>query len=153
MKVKLEQLKAAGIQTGCAFGGFVASHTANQMASKMAPAKIAKFVPYGTLALGVAIAAISKNDAVQAFGVGVAAHGLIKSVNNFTAPSLDEAGNSLPATGVKAMIGQYVPQLNGLEDASWGMGYVGSFPEYDETPLMMGIGNTEEMPVENAEWM
>lgn len=144
MKVKLDQIKTAGVQTGMAVAGFVGGHVANQFA----PEQFKKFVPYGELAAGLALAAMSKNEAVQAFGVGLASHGAIKTVNNLTAPSAD----GTPATGIKAMIGQYVPTLSGLEDASWGMGYIGEYPEYyEETPLLMGT--MEELPSENAEWM
>lgn len=147
MKVKVEQLKTAGIQTGMAVAGFVGGHVANQFA----PAKVQKFVAPGTIVLGLGLAAVAKQSAVQAFGVGLATHGAIRTVNNFTAPSLDAEGNAIAATGIKAMIGNYVPSLNGIEgyDEYEGMQYA-EYPSYEETPMLMGLENQEPA---NEEWM
>jgi hypothetical protein len=146
MKVKVEQLKSAGIQTGMALAGFVGGHVANQFA----PAQVQKFVAPGTIVLGLGLAAVAKQSAVQAFGVGLATHGAIRTVNNFTAPSLDAEGNEIAATGIKAMIGNYVPSLNGLGYTEYeGMEYA-EYPSYEETPLLMGL---EPESPENEEWM
>lgn len=147
MKVKVEQLKSAGIKTGMAVAGFVGGHVANQFA----PAPVAKYLPYGEVVGGLVLAAVSKQPNVQAFGVGLASHGAIKTVNKFTGPSYDTEGNLIAATGVKGMIGSYVPSLNGaaLGYAHAGMGYA-EFPSYEETPLLMGL--EPEQPA-NAEWM
>lgn len=151
MKVNVAQLKTAGISTGMAIAGFTAGHVANSFA----PQKVQKFVPYGEIVAGVAIAAIAKQGAVQSFGVGLAAHGALKTVNNLTAPSMDAEGNTVAATGIKAMISNYVPRLSGVDSYGMGCAYgygMGFADElvYEETPMLMGL---EEEAPQTEEWM
>lgn len=140
MKLDVKKVKSAGIQTGMAVAGFVGGHVASQFA----PAKVQKFVPYGEIALGVGLAAISKSDAVSAFGVGLAAHGAVKTVNNLTS-----SADGSPATGIKGMISNYMPSLNGYDSMGIGMGYA-NYPQYEEAPLLMGV---DEYAPAQSEWM
>lgn len=151
MKLDKKQVKTAGIATSMAVAGFVGGHVAN----KFTPAKVSKYGHYISGALGLGIAVVSKNEAAQAFGVGMATHAVIKTVNNFTGPSFDDAGNAVEATGFKAMIAQHTPQLSGGSFGYAGMGNL-SFADYNESdaPLLMGVGQVGE-PAEMAseEWM
>lgn len=151
MKVNAQQVKTAGIKAGMATVGFTAGHLANQFA----PDSVQKFVAPGTALLGLGLAVVAKQAAVQSFGVGMAIHGTIKTVNNFTAPSVDAEGNEIAATGVKAMIANYVPSLSGVEGYTgsygYGMGNIEEYPSYEETPLLMGFEEPQEQGT--GEWM
>lgn len=122
--MKFDQKKLiGGVQaTGLAVAGFAGAHAV----SKLAPAKVSKFVPYGMLALGVVLPALVSNAAVGSLAVGLGSYGGLQTINGFIA---GEAGAE--PTGVKAMVAKYVPQLAGTP----GLGRLG---------YLRGLGRTYE---------
>lgn len=148
--MKFDQKKLIGsVQaTGLAVAGFAGAHAV----SKLAPAKVSKFVPWGMLAAGVVLPAVVNNAAVSSLATGLGSYGALQTINGFIA---GEAGTE--PTGVKAMIAKYVPQLSGTPGLGR-LGYLrglGRTYEYNEesVPLLgtpssaPSLGNTEVQPL------
>lgn len=131
--MKFDQKKLIGsVQaTGLAVAGFAGAHAL----SKLAPAKVSKFVPWGMLAAGVVLPAVVNNAAIGSLATGLGSYGALQTVNGFIA---GEAGTE--PTGVKAMIAKYVPQLSGTPGGLGRLGYpsLGRTYEYNEdtVPLL-----------------
>lgn len=141
MKFDQKKLIGGAQATGLAVAGFAGAHAV----SKLAPAKVSKFVPWGMLAAGVVLPALVSSPAVGSLAVGLGSYGALQTVNGFIA---GEAGAE--PTGVKGMIAKYVPQLSGT-----GLGHLrglrglGRTYEYNEdTVPLLGTSQYEAEPAQ-----
>lgn len=131
MKFDQKKLINGAKATGLAVAGFAGAHAA----SKLAPAEVSKYVPYGMLAAGVLLPAVVKSPAINSLAIGLGSYGAIKSISGF----IKNEDGSVPTEGVKAMIAEYVPQLSG-----YSLGSLGNTYEYNEdTVPLLGTSNYE----------
>lgn len=136
MKMDAKSIKNAGIQALSVTGGFTASH----VASRFIPDQFQKYSGPILIGAGLLGAAFVKNDTVKSACAGVAGYGLISTANTFLGPQEGEA-----PTGIKAIVGNYLPSLNGT--AATGMGYV----PYNENSIpMLGMGTAIGNEFEDA---
>lgn len=131
--------KKTAIEAATLVGGATAGLVAVHAGSQFIPEKFGKFVAPAEVLAGGAIVALVDNKLAKAVGAGIAVHGIVKGVNQLTAPSVGADGSVTPATGIKAMIANHMPALNGIGAASLGYAEImDSYPAYQEPILLAG---------------
>lgn len=129
----VSNLQSAGL-TVCGVAG---TYAASKL--PMIPAPVRKMFPYGALLGGVLIPTLVKSQHVKSLANGMMVYGALGSLSNLTK---DATGN-VATTGIKAMVGKFVPQLG--EAPSLGFVY-----NENSVPELMGYQEnfeTAEYPV------